>query len=168
MSWLSVAEFSYNNTPLSSTSCPPFVMCYSFHPCFNSLTSASLIPSGEEWISSPGPRLLKLAPTTAVGGSLTTSCLEILSGCLAVIWRSLGLATSSMFDRLSCLLWTRWLGPMQSNWSYPHPFLGYTLSLTSPSLRGIFLQQARIEHLISRLSLAWQMTSWPLTHSPVY
>lgn len=50
--WLPLAEFSYNNTPSSSTSCSPFFATHGFHPRFNSLTTASSVPSADEWITS--------------------------------------------------------------------------------------------------------------------
>lgn len=52
VSWLPLAEFSYNNTPSSSTLCSPFFACFGFHPCFNSLTAASGVPSADEWVTS--------------------------------------------------------------------------------------------------------------------
>lgn len=50
-SWLAVAEFSYNNSPLASTTHSPFFSLYGFHPCFNALTSAAVVPKADEWLS---------------------------------------------------------------------------------------------------------------------
>lgn len=38
VAWLPLAEFSYNNTPSSSTLSSPFFSCFGFHPRFNSLS----------------------------------------------------------------------------------------------------------------------------------
>lgn len=51
-SWLPIAEFSYNNSPSSSTSHSPFFACYGYHPQFNTLTTASAVPRADDWLSS--------------------------------------------------------------------------------------------------------------------
>lgn len=51
-SWLPVAEFSYNNTPSSSTLFSPFFACFGFHPRFNSLSLSSAVPSADAWVTS--------------------------------------------------------------------------------------------------------------------
>lgn len=52
MAWLPLAEFSYNNSPSASTSHSPFFASHGFHPRFNALTSASLVPRADEWLAS--------------------------------------------------------------------------------------------------------------------
>lgn len=49
--WLPLAEFSYNNTPSSSTKFSWFFAVHSFHPCFNSLVASSSIPAADDFIS---------------------------------------------------------------------------------------------------------------------
>lgn len=49
--WLPLAEFSYNNSPSASTTHSPFFACHGFHPCFNALTSASVVPKADEWLT---------------------------------------------------------------------------------------------------------------------
>lgn len=49
-SWLPIAEFYYNNSPSSSTSHSPSFACYGFHPRFNALTSASVVPRADDWL----------------------------------------------------------------------------------------------------------------------
>lgn len=49
--WLPLAKFSYNNSPSASMSHSPFFACHGFHPCFNSLTSASLVPKADDWLT---------------------------------------------------------------------------------------------------------------------
>lgn len=48
--WLSLAEFSYNNSPLASAGFSPFFSLQGYHPRFNSLSSASTIPSADEFV----------------------------------------------------------------------------------------------------------------------
>lgn len=48
--WLSLAEFSYNNTPSSSTKCSPFFAVQGFHPRFNSFVAASGIPAADKFV----------------------------------------------------------------------------------------------------------------------
>lgn len=50
-SWLPLAEFSDNISPSASTTDSPFFACYAFHPRFNALTSASLVPKADEWLA---------------------------------------------------------------------------------------------------------------------
>lgn len=50
VSWLPLAEFSYNNSPSASTSHSPFFACYGFHPRFNALNSSSAVPRADEWL----------------------------------------------------------------------------------------------------------------------
>lgn len=49
--WLPLAEFSYNNSPSSSTSHSPFFACHGFHPRFNTLTTSSVVPRADDWLS---------------------------------------------------------------------------------------------------------------------
>lgn len=50
-SWLPIAEFSYNNSPSASTTHSPFFASHGFHPRFNTLTLASVVPKADEWLS---------------------------------------------------------------------------------------------------------------------
>lgn len=49
-SLLPCAEFSYNNSPSSSTSLSPFFSIHGFHPRFNSLTTPSPVPAADDWL----------------------------------------------------------------------------------------------------------------------
>lgn len=48
--WLSMAEFSYNNSPSTSTGFSPFFALQGYHPRFNSLAVSSSIPSANEFV----------------------------------------------------------------------------------------------------------------------
>lgn len=50
VSWLPLAEFSYNNTPSASTKFSPFFVQQGFHPRFNSLVASSGIPSADGFV----------------------------------------------------------------------------------------------------------------------
>lgn len=45
-----MAEFSYNNTPSSSTKFSPFFAVHGYHPCHNSFVASSGVPAGDEFI----------------------------------------------------------------------------------------------------------------------
>lgn len=49
-SWLSMAEFSYNNTPSSSTKFSPFFAIHGFHPRYNSLVASSGVPAADQFV----------------------------------------------------------------------------------------------------------------------
>lgn len=51
MTWLPLAEFSYNNTASSSTKFTPFFVQQGFHPHFNSLVASSGIPSADGFVA---------------------------------------------------------------------------------------------------------------------
>lgn len=51
-SWLPMAEFSFNNSPSTSTSHSPFFALHGFHPRFNTSTSASTVPRADNWLTS--------------------------------------------------------------------------------------------------------------------
>lgn len=48
--WLALAEFSYNNTPSSSTKCSPFFAVHGFHPCFNSFVASSSVLAADAFV----------------------------------------------------------------------------------------------------------------------
>lgn len=48
--WLPIAEFSYNNTPSSSTKFTPFFTQEGYHPRFNSLVASSGVPAAEGFV----------------------------------------------------------------------------------------------------------------------
>lgn len=48
---LSLAEFSYNNTPSSSTNFSPLFAVHGFHLCFNSLIDYSSVPAADNFLS---------------------------------------------------------------------------------------------------------------------
>lgn len=48
--WLSLAEFSYNNSPSASTGFSPFFSLQGYHPRFNSLAKSSVIPSADQFV----------------------------------------------------------------------------------------------------------------------
>lgn len=48
--WLAMAEFSYNNTPSSSTKFSPFFAVHGYHPRFNSLVASSSVPAADAFI----------------------------------------------------------------------------------------------------------------------
>lgn len=48
--WLPIAEFSYNNTPSSSTKLSPFFSQQGFHPRFNYLVASSGIPAADAFV----------------------------------------------------------------------------------------------------------------------
>lgn len=47
---LSLAEFSYNNSPSASTGFSPFFSLQGYHPRFNSLSTSSMIPSADSFV----------------------------------------------------------------------------------------------------------------------
>lgn len=49
--WLSLAEFSYNNSPSTSTGFSPFFALQGYHPRFNSLAASSTIPLADDFVS---------------------------------------------------------------------------------------------------------------------
>lgn len=49
-SWLPMAEFSYNNTPLASTKFTPFLALYGYHPRFNTLVASSGVPAADKFV----------------------------------------------------------------------------------------------------------------------
>lgn len=51
VNWLPMAEFSYNNTPSSSTKFSPFFAVHGYHPPYNSLVASSGIPAADMFIS---------------------------------------------------------------------------------------------------------------------
>ena len=48
--WLCLAEFSYNNSPSTSTGFSPFFASQGYHPRFNSLSTSSTIPNADDFI----------------------------------------------------------------------------------------------------------------------
>lgn len=49
--WLAMAEFSYNNTPSSSTKFSPFFAIQGYHPRYNSLVASSGVPTADLFIA---------------------------------------------------------------------------------------------------------------------
>lgn len=49
--WLDMAEFSYNNTPSSSTKFSPFFSLQGYHPRYNLLMASSRLPSADLFIT---------------------------------------------------------------------------------------------------------------------